>query len=61
MKIDLVDNAERAVICNQISWKRLIDQLRAAGEFADFEIVARLEITPHGIRYFTITPEAEED
>jgi len=51
MTIDLIDNAERAVVGNSISWTRLVDQLRAAGEIQPDEAIARFIVTPRGIEY----------
>jgi hypothetical protein len=35
----------------QIGWRRLLEQLRAAGEFKQNERVTHVEVTPLGIRY----------
>jgi len=36
-----------------ISWSRLIEQMRDAGEFRRGEVVTRILVDRHGLRYFT--------
>jgi hypothetical protein len=53
MKIDLIGNANQlALAANDISWTRLMDRLREAGEIRATEIVARIEVSQHGLRYY---------
>jgi len=52
MKIDLIDGAEQlGGLANQISWTRLVQQLRAAGEIQPSETVARIIVSPRGLEY----------
>jgi hypothetical protein len=52
MKILLTEDAERSHLGNFISWSRLMEQLRRAGEFREDETAVRLEVDESGITYF---------
>ena len=52
MEIELIENARQlGGMANHVSWTRLVEQLRAAGEIQPHEAVARLIISPRGIEY----------
>lgn len=51
IKIEFLESSDGGT-AGRISWERLVEQMRNAGEFRPGEVVTRIVVTEDGLQYF---------